>query len=127
MGQQAPQIDLEALCRASGVENVAIVDTWDRKEVVNVIRRAVSFKGPAVVIARGPCQQIPEIKHSHRIPFFIHEDLCTQCDACFKVWCPAITRAPQNFPVIAASECTSCTVCAQVCPTDAIKLAEETA
>ena len=127
MGQQAPQIDLEALCRASGVENVAIVDTWDRKEVVNVIRRAVSFKGPAVVIARGPCQQIPEIKHSHRIPFFIHEDLCTQCDACFKVWCPAITRAPQNFPVIAANECTSCTVCAQVCPTDAIKLAEETA
>jgi indolepyruvate ferredoxin oxidoreductase alpha subunit len=60
-------------------------------------------------------------------PFFIHEDLCTQCDACFKVWCPAITRTPQNFPVIAASECTSCTVCAQVCPTDAIKLAEETA
>lgn len=127
MGQPAPQIDLEALCRASGVANVAVVDTWDRKEVVNVIRRAVSFKGPAVVIARGPCQQIPEIKHSHRIPFFIYEDLCTQCDACFKVWCPAITRTPQNFPVIAANECTSCTVCAQVCPTDAIKLAEETA
>ena len=127
MGQPAPQIDLEALCRASGVANVAVVDTWDRKEVVNVIRRAVSFKGPAVVIARGPCQQIPEIKHSHRIPFFIYEDLCTQCDACFKVWCPAITRTPQNFPVIAANECTSCTVCAQVCPTDAIKLAEEPA
>ena len=127
MGQTAPQIDLEALCRASGVANVAVVDTWDRKEVVNVIRRAVSFKGPSVVIARGPCQQIPEIKHAHRIPFFIHEDLCTQCDACFKVWCPAITRTPQNFPVIAANECTSCTVCAQVCPTDAIKLAEETA
>jgi len=127
MGQEAPQIDLEALCRASGVANVAVVDTWDRKEVVNVIRRAVSFKGPSVVIARGPCQQIPEIKHAHRIPFFIHEDLCTQCDACFKVWCPAITRTPQNFPVIAANECTSCTVCAQVCPTDAIKLAEETA
>ncbi|MBI3163274.1 MAG: 4Fe-4S binding protein, partial [Chloroflexi bacterium] len=100
-------------------------DAWDRKEVVNVIRRAVSFKGPAVVIARGPCQQIPEIKRSHRIPFYVIEDMCTQCDACFKVWCPAITRTENNFPVIAANECTSCTVCAQVCPTDAIKLAEE--
>lgn len=127
MGQQAPTLDIAALCRASGVENVAVVDTWDRKEVVNVIRRAVSFKGPAVVIARGPCQQIPEIKRSHRIPFYVIEDMCTQCDACFKVWCPAITRTENNFPVIAANECTSCTVCAQVCPTDAIKLAEELA
>lgn len=127
LGNEAPKLDLEALCRATGVQNVAVVDTWDRKEVVNVIRRAVSFKGPAVVIARGPCVQLPEVKSSHRIPFFIVEDLCTQCDACFKVWCPAITRTPQNFPVIAANECTSCTVCAQVCPTDAIVLAEETA
>lgn len=124
MGEETPKLDLEALSRASGVQNVAVVDTWDRKEVVNVIRRAVSFKGPSVVIARGPCQQLPEIKRSLRIPFFIHEDLCTQCDACFKVWCPAITRTENNFPVIAANECTSCTVCAQVCPTDAIKLAE---
>ncbi len=124
MGQESPKLDIEALCRAAGVENVAVVDTWNRKEVVNIIRRAVAYKGPAVVIARGPCQQLPEIKRSHRIPFQVAEDLCTQCDACFKVWCPAITRTPQNFPVIAAYECTSCTVCAQVCPTDAIKLEE---
>ncbi|MCK6539817.1 MAG: thiamine pyrophosphate-dependent enzyme [Anaerolineales bacterium] len=127
LGQEAPKLDIEAMCRAAGVQNVAIVDTWDRREVVNVIRRAVSFKGPAVVIARGPCQQLPEIKRSHRIPFFVIEELCTQCDACFKVWCPAITRTENNFPIIAANECTSCTVCAQVCPTDAIKLAEAVA
>lgn len=123
-GQSAPKLDLEALCRASGVEKVEVVDTWQRKEIVNVLRRAIAHKGPAVVIARGPCQQLPEVKRSHRIPFFVIEDLCTQCNACFKVWCPAITRTENNFPVIAANECTSCTVCAQVCPTDAIKLAE---
>jgi len=64
------------------------------------------------------------MKKRHIIPFAVDEELCTQCNACFKVWCPAITRTPGNFPVIAANECTSCTVCAQVCPTDAIKLAE---
>jgi len=38
------------------------------------------------------------------------------------VWCPAIKLADSGFPWIAAEECTSCTVCAQVCPTDAICL-----
>jgi indolepyruvate ferredoxin oxidoreductase alpha subunit len=124
LGQSAPKLDLEAICRASGVEKVEVVDTWQRKEIVNVLRRAIAHRGPAVVIARGACQQLPEIKHQKRIPFVVEEELCTQCDACFKVWCPAITRTAQNFPIIAANECTACTVCAQVCPTDAIKLAE---
>lgn len=124
LGQPAPKLDLEAMCRASGVEQVEVVDTWQRKEIVNVLRRAIAHKGPAVVIARGPCQQLPEIKKRNIVPFAVEEELCTQCDACFKVWCPAITRTEQNYPVIAAHECTSCTVCAQVCPTDAIRLSE---
>ncbi|MEK6752011.1 MAG: indolepyruvate ferredoxin oxidoreductase subunit alpha [Chloroflexota bacterium] len=124
LGEDAPKLDLEAFCRATGVGSVEVVDTWQRKEIVSTLRRAIAFQGPSVVIARGPCQQLPEIKRRKVIPFIVEEELCTQCDACFKVWCPAITRTAQNFPVIAANECTSCTVCAQVCPTDAIKLAE---
>jgi indolepyruvate ferredoxin oxidoreductase alpha subunit len=124
LGEETPKLDLEAFCRATGVGSVEVVDTWQRKEIVNTIRRAIAYKGPSVVIARGPCNQLPEIKKRHVIPFIVEEELCTKCDACFKVWCPAITRTEQNFPVIAANECTSCTVCAQVCPTDAIKLAE---
>ena len=124
LGEETLKLDLEAFCRATGVGSVEVVDTWQRKEIVNTLRRAIAYKGPAVVIARGPCNQLPEIKKRHVIPFVVEEELCTKCDACFKVWCPAITRTEQNFPVIAANECTSCTVCAQVCPTDAIKLAE---
>jgi indolepyruvate ferredoxin oxidoreductase alpha subunit len=127
MGQDAPKLDIEALCHACGIEKVEVVDTWERKEIVNTLRRSMSHKGPSVVIARGDCQQLPEMKHRDIAPFVVEEALCTQCDACFKVWCPAITRTANNFPVIAANECTSCTVCAQVCPTDAIKLAEAVA
>ncbi len=126
-GQPAPKLDLEAVCRATGVEKVEVVDTWQRKEIVNVLRRAIAHEGPAVVIARGACQQLPEMKTRKRIPFVVDELLCTQCDACFKVWCPAITRTEGNYPLIAANECTSCTVCAQVCPKDAIVLMEEVA
>jgi indolepyruvate ferredoxin oxidoreductase alpha subunit len=110
------------LIKAIGVEKVEAVDTWDRKEVGRAIQRALAHKGPSVVIAVGACQQLPEMKHRELIPYFVDESLCTQCEACFKVWCPAITRTALNFPVINPDECTACTVCAQVCPVDAIYL-----
>jgi len=128
-GEEAPKLNLVNICRAAGVDDVTVVDTWQRKEVARVIRKAVagrkgSRKGPAVVIAQGPCMQLPEMKYRDIPPYAVIEELCTQCDACFKVWCPAIKRTDLGYPRIAGNECTSCTVCAQVCPTDAIVLHE---
>jgi indolepyruvate ferredoxin oxidoreductase alpha subunit len=125
LGDPTPRLDLEALCRSTGVEHVTVIDTWQRKEMTQTIRKALAHKGPAVVIAQGPCMQLPEMKGRDIPPYVVLEDLCTQCDACFKVWCPAIKRTESGFPRIVGSECTSCTVCAQVCPTEAICLAEQ--
>ena len=119
-GAEAPKLNLRAVCEASGVGQVQVVDTWDRKGVMGALRRALAYPGPAVVIAQGPCQQLPEMKFRELVPFYVDEQLCTQCEACFKVWCPAIVRNDRNFPEIVASQCTACTVCAQVCPTEAI-------
>ena len=124
LGQEAPKLNLVAICKAAGVENVTVVDTWQRKDVARTLRKAVNYKGPSVVIAQGPCVQLPEMKRRDIPPYVVIEELCTQCDACFKVWCPAIKRTESNFPMILGDECTSCTVCAQVCPTEAIVLAE---
>lgn len=122
LGQEAPKLNLAEVARAAGVEHVTVVDTWQRKDVVRAIRSALAHDGPAVVIARGPCQQLPEMKRRQIIPYTVEEELCTQCEACFKVWCPAIKRTADNFPFIEPTECTACTVCAQVCPTEAIHL-----
>ena len=124
MGQPAPKLDLVAMTRAAGVEYVSVVDTWQRKEVIRTMRKALSHKGPAVVIAQGPCQQLPEMKRREIVPFVVEEELCTRCEACFKVWCPAIKRTENDFPFIVPEECTACTVCAQVCPTAAIHLVD---
>ncbi len=121
-GQEAPKLNLVGICKAAGVQNVTVVDTWDRKEVARQLRKAVSHKGPSVVITQGPCMQLPEMKYRDIPPYTVIEELCTQCDACFKVWCPAIKRTDLGYPLIADTECTSCTVCAQVCPTNAIVL-----
>jgi indolepyruvate ferredoxin oxidoreductase alpha subunit len=123
-GETAPKLDLVAIAKAAGVIHVSVVDTWQRKEVFRTLRKALSYKGPAVVIAQGPCQQLPEMKRRELIPFTVEEELCTQCEACFKVWCPAIKRTTNDFPTIVPEECTACTVCAQVCPTEAIHLVD---
>jgi indolepyruvate ferredoxin oxidoreductase alpha subunit len=119
-GQAAPKLNIAEMVKAIGVEKVDVVDTWDRKAVPRAIRAALAHDAPAVVIAQGPCVMLPEIKGRDAPPYYVDESLCTQCDACFKVWCPAITRTDENFPLINGTECTSCTVCAQVCVPDAI-------
>ncbi|MGD8554432.1 MAG: indolepyruvate ferredoxin oxidoreductase subunit alpha [Anaerolineales bacterium] len=119
-GEEAPKLDLVALCKAVGVEQVEAVDTWQRKQVLRAVRRALAFEGPSVVIAQGECQQLPVMKARSIVPYFVDEGLCTQCDACFNAWCPAITRTEDGFPRINPAECTACTVCAQMCPTEAI-------
>jgi indolepyruvate ferredoxin oxidoreductase alpha subunit len=119
-GEEAPKLDLVALCKAVGVEQVEAVDTWQRKQVLRAVRRALVFEGPSVVIAQGECQQLPEMKARSIVPYFVDEGLCTQCDACFNAWCPAITRTENGFPYINPAECTACTLCAQMCPTEAI-------
>jgi indolepyruvate ferredoxin oxidoreductase alpha subunit len=125
MGEDTPRVDLVKLVQATGVEHVTVVDTWQRKDVLRAIKAAMAHDGPAVVVAQGPCQQLPQMKRRELIPFMVAEDLCTQCDACFKVWCPAIKRTDDGYPMIVANECTACTVCAQVCPTDAIHLLDQ--
>ena len=128
-GKPAPKLDLEALVRAAGVKHVEAVDTWRRKEVLHALRAALgaSPEGPAVVIARGPCMRLPEMSLRARAltPFAVDTEACTKCDACFKVWCPAIRRTADGFPQIDPVECTACTVCVQVCPADAIRAREQ--
>lgn len=124
LGNEAPKLDLVRLVEATGVRHVRVVDTWQRKDVIRTLREAMAHQGPAVVIAQGPCQQLPEMKRREIVPFTVTEELCTQCDACFKVWCPAIKRTKAGFPHIVADECVACTLCAQVCPTEAIHLAD---
>lgn len=120
-GAAAPKLDLEALCRAIGVQHVTVVDTWQRSSLLRAIRAALAYDGPAVVIARGPCQQLPEMRYRDFVPYAIDAAICTNCEACYKVWCPAIVPGPNGKPAIDALACVACGLCAQVCVPGAIR------
>ena len=119
-GQPTTRLDLEKLVKAVGVEQVEVVDTWDRRALAKAIRAAMSFAGPAVVIARGPCQLLPEMRRRKLTPFSIDYNLCTNCGACYRCHCPAIVTGDKGLPTIIANDCVACTVCVEYCPETAI-------
>ncbi len=120
-GQEAPALDLEALARAVGVGYVQAVDTWDRSGIRRTILSALSHPGPAVAICRGSCQMLPEMRGRDMRPLQVISELCTECDACYRIHCPAIAPGPAAIPVIDRRACVACDVCQQLCAFDAIQ------
>jgi indolepyruvate ferredoxin oxidoreductase alpha subunit len=120
-GDPAPQVNLEALVRGLGVGHVAAVDAWDRRGIRRAIVAARSRGEPAVVLVQGPCQLLPDMRRRDIEPLTVHADLCTECNACYRIHCPAITAGPVGLPEIDPTLCVTCSVCQELCVPGAIQ------
>jgi len=125
-GEDAPRVDYEALVRAIGVKWVRKVDPYDLAAVHQALRDAINHRGVSVLIADRPCVLDPvKIKGP---PFEVVEEECNACQSCMNLGCPAITWSDQWFEGrhkvrIDKALCIGCTLCAQVCNVDCIKIA----
>jgi indolepyruvate ferredoxin oxidoreductase alpha subunit len=117
MGQPAPHIDLEALCRSLGVQHVTTVNPLRIEESEKAIREAVAFDGPAVVIERAPCVLIN--RKAPVVPQKIDPEQCKDCGMCARTGCPAIKKIEKGY-TIDARFCRGCELCAQLCKFGAI-------
>jgi indolepyruvate ferredoxin oxidoreductase alpha subunit len=123
-GKPGGKLDLATLVRGCGIEHVVTVDPLDQGAVTAALREAMDLDAPAVVIAKSPCVLLSrERGPDHEV----RDVKCVQCGACLRIGCPAIYTKPHESgrqqPVIDPSLCTGCTLCAQVCPKDAIEIA----
>jgi len=129
-GETTKKLDLEKLVQAVGVEFVRVVDGWKLLEVKRTIKEALDFPGPAVVIVRGLCQRLPQMRERKAAGpqphYAIDEEICYNCDLCLALRCPAIIKREGSKPMISALECTACGICAQICPVQAIKQSQVT-
>jgi indolepyruvate ferredoxin oxidoreductase alpha subunit len=122
-GEPAQRLDLPAICKALGASFVKVVDPYDVSETFRAVQQAVAAPGVSVVITNRPCVEAPVKVRDH--PFTVLEDKCIACQLCLNLACPSITWSDAWYDgrrkvVIDASTCTGCTVCAQVCPTEAM-------
>lgn len=115
-GQAAPAVDLEALVRSLGVEDVAVVDPADLKASRAAMKAAMDADRLSVVIARRACALLD--KSACAPPLYVTDD-CRNCGRCLELGCPALRRG-ESAVSIDASQCVGCGVCAQVCPFGAI-------
>ncbi len=121
-GDPAGKIDLEALCRALGINRVRVVDPYDLKKTEAVIREEVAANEPSVIISRRPCALLKYVKAAPALT--IDTEKCRSCKACMKIGCPAISMK-DGKAFIDATLCTGCGLCKQLCPFKAIVGGEE--
>jgi len=124
-GGRGRAVKIEEIAKAVGIEFVEVVNPYNVSKTVETIKRAVEHDGVSVIVARQKCA-IVRMREMRRRgvrvkPFQITED----CDSCLKCvrefMCPAIT-VENGRPRIVESMCTSCGVCAKICPNNAIKV-----
>jgi len=126
MGEMSPKIDLEAVVRALGVQDVRVVDAFDIDLIERELKAALAVTDrPSVLIIRGPCVFVDR---PERALLWVDPVKCTGCGLCFRVGCPAIIKDPEGrlfrdkkpLAFIDALQCTGCDICRQVCNLNAI-------
>ncbi|MFW6080695.1 MAG: indolepyruvate ferredoxin oxidoreductase subunit alpha [Desulfosalsimonas sp.] len=115
------RVSIESLVEGIGVPHVRVIRPYNLKKSIAAIKEAVEFNGVSVVIARQECVLLTKsLKKKTGRPFTINPDKCKNHRNCInELACPAF-YLHEGRVCIDASMCTGCSVCAQVCPENAI-------
>ncbi len=116
-GDPAAKVDLEALCRALGINRVRVVDPYDLKACKDAVLEELAVEEPSVIISRRPCVLLKSVKHE--APLKVENDKCKSCKRCMTLGCPAISMK-NGKAKIDNTLCVGCNVCKQLCAFDAI-------
>jgi indolepyruvate ferredoxin oxidoreductase, alpha subunit len=134
-GDPAATVDYEQLAKAVGVKHIRIVDPYNIKETIEVIREEVNRDEASVIITKNsPCMLLRRAKPRERFahPYFsVDEDNCMGCRLCLDINCPAISWAPgpgqtkagkkrKGTSHINQDQCVGCAICTQICEFEAI-------
>ncbi len=117
-GDPAAKVDLEALCKALGINRVRVVDPYDLKACDTAVKEELAAEEPSVIISRRPCVLLKTVKTAPSLT--VAADKCKSCKRCMGLGCPAI-RMKDGKADIDTTLCVGCGVCKQLCAFDAIE------
>lgn len=105
-------LDLPALCRAIGVDEVIEANAQSLAEVRDALKTATSHADLlSVVIFKAPCRLVDRTKKAMPV---IRD--CRRCGRCVQIGCPALGKDETGHAVIDPTQCVGCGQCQQVCP-----------
>ncbi|HZK84074.1 MAG TPA: indolepyruvate ferredoxin oxidoreductase subunit alpha [Desulfosporosinus sp.] len=116
MGSISEKISINKVLSALGVKQLVTTDPFNLEQSIAVVQEAAAFKGLSAVIFKSPCIALVDPASIYSVD----QEKCTGCKRCItELGCPAIVRE-NNTVRIDPSLCYGCSICAQVCPFDAI-------
>lgn len=122
MGVDTKTLSIESLVRGLGVEHVEVVNPLQVKKAIAAAEAAKEFEGISVIISKELCPLFARaIKKAKKArPFYVNQDKCKKHMDCINLLaCPAM-YIEKGQTMINESLCIGCTVCAQICPENAI-------
>jgi indolepyruvate ferredoxin oxidoreductase alpha subunit len=127
MGDQAPMVDIAALCRSLG-SPVVTCDPFDLDQTRSTLNRLLEEQGVKVLILKQSCALSPEKKGKKRFGVKVDEGLCRGESCGCNRLCTRIFRCPgllwnrsRKKAEIDEVICAGCGFCASICPAGAIK------
>ena len=120
-GQDAPEVDIVALVRAMGIEQVYTVDPYELDRVEETLTLCLEADEPSVIIARRECALLPPAR-AQATALRVDVGKCVGCGLCRQLGCPALfvgetlssrTGRPQS--AIDPLLCVGCGLCSQIC------------
>ncbi len=125
MGRPAKRILVEDVVKGCGVEHIEIVDPNNIKETAEAFKRALAFKGPAVVVSKSPCILLENRDKRKRgeevFVYEIDQEKCEKCKLCIsRFGCPSFYYGEEGSIYIDDQQCNGCGNCADICSFDAI-------
>jgi len=114
------RIAIEPVVRALGVSHVTTIKPYKLKKSIEAIKEAILYDGVSVIISEEICALYSKaIKEKQRRPFHVTDKCKDHKDCLMELACPAFYVWNDRVK-IDENLCTGCSVCAQVCPENAI-------
>ncbi len=117
------KVGIKSLLDGIGFDRVKEINQYDFKAAQKLIKEELAYDGLSIVVLNGPCALKYNIEEPH---FYVDPKICISCRACIRTNCPPLRMIPyEGFDKLKSSidkdMCVGCSVCAQVCPVNAIK------
>ncbi|MDD6579177.1 MAG: thiamine pyrophosphate-dependent enzyme, partial [Lachnospiraceae bacterium] len=109
-------VSIEKILRGIGLNFVETVDPFDQGKAIETVKRAAKESGVRAIIFKAPCIALEKPLDA----YLVDPSKCKSCRKCItEIGCPAISMK-EGKAWIEPSLCNGCSLCAGICPFDAI-------